>query len=111
MYHFYSMDKTRYFTAENTIKLQTLMMMMMMMMMMMIFSSFHCRQGKRPPPEKGKGKKKGKDGNEADSESEEGKKENNFKLKLFKYFKGSLLAKNIRHIHQYFWGFFSTSLC
>lgn len=33
----------------------------------------HIRQGKRPPPEKGKGKKKGKDGNEADDESEEGK--------------------------------------
>ena len=66
------------------------------MMTTMIFSSFHCRQGKRPPPEKGKGKKKGKDGNEADSESEEGKNNetnlNNVKLKLFKYIKGSLLA-------------------
>lgn len=35
------------------------------------------RQGKRPPPEKGKGKKKGKDGNEADDESEEGMIKNN----------------------------------
>nr|XP_034317865.1 zinc finger CCCH domain-containing protein 13 isoform X1 [Crassostrea gigas] len=38
------------------------------------------KQGKRPPPEKGKGKKKGKDGNEADDESEEGKGRRGSKL-------------------------------
>lgn len=38
-----------------------------------LYTFDYFRQGKRPPPEKGKGKKKGKDGNEADDESEEGK--------------------------------------
>ncbi|XP_061187777.1 uncharacterized protein LOC133195840 [Saccostrea echinata] len=51
------------------------------------------KQGKRPPPEKGKGKKKGKDGNEADDESEEGAKERR-ESKVLKKKRGSLAGSD-----------------
>ncbi|XP_078339440.1 uncharacterized protein LOC111107058 isoform X2 [Crassostrea virginica] len=50
------------------------------------------KQGKRPPPEKGKGKKKGKDGNEADSESEEAKERRG--SKVLKKKRGSIADPN-----------------